>query len=140
MHGRVRGAASAGAVAVIVVCAIAGCAPEDDARPYATYESTSPFGVGDAALMEGTLAEVSGCLVIEGASGDPVLPLFPSNATSWDAAKHVLAVGGSDFAVGDPVAFGGGSVSVLREEFDVPAACPARRGAFIVSSLAGATP
>lgn len=80
----------------------------------ATYrvEPPRPGGVASSALarIDGTLAEKGGCLVIAGAGGAAVQPVFPEGKARWDAAAGSLVLGGRTYRLGSPITVGGGGV------------------------------
>ena len=122
-----RGADRAlGAVSLTIVlpmlAACAGAEPEGEALviDFATYEPTGTGG--DSALLEGTLADRGGCLVIEDATGGDVLPVWPSNRVSASSTGG-LRLMGADYELGDTIAVGGGFAE--RLEAKIPESCTA---------------
>lgn len=101
---------------------------------FATYQTSSSFGEGDGALLTGNLVENAGCLVVETDDGSTVLPIFPSNTTTWDAATNALTLDGTGHPLGNRVSFGGGYTSHDAENADLPEACGKPEEAFMVSS------
>ncbi|MBG6181567.1 hypothetical protein [Arthrobacter sp. CAN_A1] len=78
--------------------------PVASGLPVATY---TPFGEGgDAALLTGTLVLEDGCLYIEASDSSRVLAYFPDTAVSW--SDDVLSFFGTDYALGQEIAVGGG--------------------------------
>lgn len=78
--------------------------PMASESPVATY---TPFGEGGgAALLTGTLVLEDGCLYIEISDSSRVLAYFPDTAVSW--SDSVLSLFGSDYALGQEIAVGGG--------------------------------
>lgn len=131
-----RGADRAlGAVSLIIVLQmLAACAGSEPAGEplvidFATYEPTGTGG--DSALLEGTLADRGGCLVIEDASGGDVLPVWPGNRVSLPPAGG-LRLMGAGYELGDTIAVGGGFAE--RLEANIPEPCAALRlQVFLVS-------
>ena len=87
--------------------------------------------VGNAAVLGGRLAVVGNCVVVKQESGDYVLPIFPSGIATWDGRARQLRYFNDTYAVGDPVALGGGfadeaMIAALRgsDDVDIPADCP----------------
>ncbi|MBG6191826.1 hypothetical protein IWX64_002793 [Arthrobacter sp. CAN_A212] len=75
--------------------------------PLATY---TPAGEGsDAALLTGRLVLDDGCLYIEAPGSPRVLPYFPNTDTSF--ADGMLSFFGTDYALGQEIALGGGGSS-----------------------------
>ncbi len=69
-------------MAVIALAVLAGCAtepPEPTAPGVFFPRHGSPLGVGDAALLEGVARFEDGCLWVETAAGERVLPLWPAD-------------------------------------------------------------
>ena len=48
---------------------------------YATYESNTPLGEGDGALLNGILRQKNSCIVVETEDGAEVLPIFHYDLT-----------------------------------------------------------
>jgi len=105
-------------VLLAAAAAVAGCdssgAPEPTPAPaHISYLSTDPPGVGDGALLEGTVVDGGGCLRVRSDSGT-FTPVF---------ATADLRVAG--FLPGDGVSLGGGIVDVPPDGANVPPACSA---------------
>ena len=83
-----------------------------------TYQPSGPGG--DDALLEGILATLNGCLVVQQVDG-VVVPFFPENKVRYTRDGGVRLFG-TNYSLGDTVSFGGGYRS---EPFDViiPQAC-----------------
>lgn len=109
---RVR-ATAAVVVGSVVGAALAGCgaatAPLPADAPLATYE----WDGGDRmqAGLEGTLTLENGCVYVVSPDGHRTLPVFPADRVGWDARTETLTYGGSDYAMGDEIAAGGGWVA-----------------------------
>ena len=112
---------------------------------YATYEPTASFGMGDGALLDGILRQRRGCIVVEikdGSKADDgsdmfsdVLPFFPAGLTSWDEAKNILILNGTEYLLDSQVSFGGGYANILyTEEYIIPKWYGDPEKAFIVSN------
>ncbi|MFP7697034.1 hypothetical protein [Trueperella sp. LYQ143] len=63
-------------------------------------------GVGDGALLEGTLKVLDGCLIVINKDGGLTIPIFPSDDTRTENGK--LISGDKIFSVGQKVSLGGG--------------------------------
>ncbi|MCJ7827309.1 MAG: hypothetical protein MUP36_03625 [Demequinaceae bacterium] len=78
-----------------------------------------------AALLEGTLAIHSGCLVVvPDELGDAIIVAFPRSLVEWDASTGVLTYGGVEYRIGDHVSMGGGGLET-NASIDMPEACVA---------------
>jgi len=89
---------------MLVACSPNGAA----AKPWIdvlTYPASAEAG-GDTALLDGVLANVGGCLVVQAAAG-VTLPYFPSNAVSYPSTDSVQ-IFGTTYRIGDSVSLGGG--------------------------------
>ncbi|GAT73556.1 hypothetical protein [Microbacterium hydrocarbonoxydans] len=80
------------------------------------------------ALLEGTLREVDGCVVIELADESLVVPVFPEGDAAWGVEG--LTWKGDVFDDGATVHLGGGFAE--SDDADVPDGCGART-TFLVS-------
>jgi hypothetical protein len=77
--------------------------PDDLVAPVAIHDGTWNY---DDALIEGTLVEEDGCLVL--IAGDQrILPAFADDGVIWDPPSHTLTVRGVQFRPGEPASFGG---------------------------------
>jgi hypothetical protein len=96
------------AVSLLASLFLAGCEDEEDppadlVAPVAIHDGTWNY---DSALIQGTLVEEDGCLVL--LAGDQrVLPAFADDRVTWDPPSHTLTVGGVEFRPGEPARFGG---------------------------------
>jgi len=80
-----------------------------------------PVG-GAAALINGVLLRVRGCLVVETGGGVRVQPVFPAGKAQWNAATGTLIFEGREYRPGDRITLGGGGVtspSAYRREAGV---------------------
>lgn len=77
--------------------------PEDLIAPVAIHDGTWNY---NDALIQGTLVEQDGCLVLL-AGGQRVLPAFADDRVTWDPPTHVLTVRGVEFRPGGLTSFGG---------------------------------
>ncbi|WP_425953542.1 hypothetical protein [Xylanimonas sp. McL0601] len=140
MRGTVAPLAAATA-AIALVCA--GCADAtppaaDPGSPAASYSRTGPWGEGDDALLQGTLALDDGCIVVVGPDGTVRTPVLPTDFR-WDPGTETLSAFGVRLTVGEAVSLGGGGgadPSTLGGH--VPGACSPsdEDGWFVVSSTA----
>ncbi len=64
---------------VPLVLAACGGGPAPDDEPYVPRHA-APFGIGDAALLQGTAVYEDGCLFIVAGDGTRYLPLWPVDA------------------------------------------------------------
>jgi hypothetical protein len=105
---------------LVPALALAACTAGGEssaADPFATYERSQP-GVGDAALLAGTLVLDQGCLYAD-SDGQRWLPVFPSGGTEWDATTQTLTMDGRAAVLGRTTEFGGGTAQA-----DVIASAP----------------
>ncbi|MEX0781392.1 MAG: hypothetical protein WD557_02000 [Dehalococcoidia bacterium] len=120
-----------GAVALLAASLAVACETEDDqptpsltpedlVAPVAIHDGTWNY---DDALIEGTLVEEDGCLVLL-AGDERVLVAFPDDRVTWDPPSHTLTVRGVEFRPGDPARFGGsgggGQLSTGTEWVNAP--------------------
>ncbi len=104
------------AVSLLASLFLAGCEDEEDppadlVAPVAIHDGTWNY---DSALIQGTLVEEDGCLVL--LAGDQrVLPAFADGRVTWDPPSHTLTVRGVEFRPGEPARFGGSGSSAGRE-------------------------
>lgn len=69
-----------------------------------------PVG-GAAARLDGVLAAVGGCLVVETDGGVRVHPVFPAGKAQWNPTTGTLRFAGADYRPGDRITLGGGGVA-----------------------------
>lgn len=106
---------------MLVVC-VGGCSDSSeqafdaDSATFAQYHDEEP-GVGDSALLEGTVSMRDQCLTVtDSTSGTAYVPIFPTS--SLDQAKSLKT--------GDKVSLRGGSVEAAAPEgAQLPSRCPA---------------
>ncbi|MDP4505828.1 hypothetical protein [Nonomuraea turcica] len=95
---------------LVLSLALAACTATGEtstADPFASYDRVQS-GVGDAALLTGTLVLDQGCLYAD-SDGQRWLPVFPAAGTQWDATAQTLTVDGRTAALGKTVELGGGT-------------------------------
>jgi hypothetical protein len=126
--------------ALLPVVALGGCGAADDAVGaggavgYATYESSTPLGEGDGALLDGTLENQESCLVVRTPDGRLVVPVFPAAESTWDDGEQRLTVGETGYRVGDSVSLGGGYLDAAPTAGTLPEGCADSDEYFLVSS------
>lgn len=133
---------------VVFGCAAAPKSGDSDSPAQGSEETSVPFVTapgggegGDAALLDGKLQIVDGCVAVfrelpDGA--ELVVPVFLETMTPrWDRATETLTVGEREYADGDAVSFGGGEASRSAEStlLTIPEPCRGREPYFIVHSL-----
>jgi len=69
-----------------------------------------PVG-GAAARIDGVLARVRGCLVVDPDGGARLHPVFPAGKARWDPATGALSFAGRLYRLGDRITLGGGGVA-----------------------------
>ena len=114
--------------------------PNATAMTYATYEPTTPFGIGDGALLDGILRQRNDCIVVEikdgsEADGSEVLPIFPANVTVWEEAKNALILNGTEYLLGSQISFGGGYASNINDDYTIPESYSRPAEVFIVTAI-----
>lgn len=116
---RLRSVSNIAAV-VLAVAWLAACAnpagtstmESADGLSYASYEATEE-GVGDAAILKGTVQDHEGCLTVQEAETQTeYVPVFPNAATIATSLR-----------AGDDVELGGGAQDGIPEEVNVPEEC-----------------
>jgi hypothetical protein len=85
--------------------------PDDLVAPVAIHDGTWNY---DDALIQGTLVEEDGCLVLL-AGGQRVLPAFADDQVTWDPPSHTLTARGVAFHPGEETSFGGSMSTSGRE-------------------------
>ena len=110
--------------ALALLCAsAAGCSASESgnaSRHVGTYDSYGEGG--DAALLEGTVRLVDGCLFVEQRDvGERYLVYFPDREVEW--SDDGLRYAGSTYGAGDAIALGGGASGVPQP---VPSDCRQR--------------
>lgn len=118
-----------------VALVLAGCQVSSNPDPQESLEEESaPLsnldiarssggepGVGDSALLEGTLVEADGCLAVEpDYSGPAVIPVFDTADTRPES-----------LSIGDHVSLSGGFVS-SQQSFEIPKNCEGKDEYFLV--------
>lgn len=90
--------------------------------------------VGFAAAMEGRLAVVGNCVLVELENRELVLPVFPSGIAAWEAGAQRLSYFDEIYAVGETVRLGGGFANeamiaalVASDDVEIPSDCPTSR-------------
>jgi len=83
-----------------------------------TYKPSGPGG--DDALLQGVLATVDGCLVVEEIDA-VVVPLLPANKVRY-TRNGGIRLFGVTYHLGDTVSFGGGFTSRFND-FVIPQEC-----------------
>jgi hypothetical protein len=100
---------------LLALTQLAACDDEDDppadlVAPVAIHDGTWNY---DSALIEGTVVEEDGCLVLL-AGTERILVAFPDDRVTWDPPSHTLTVRGVEFRPGEPASFGGSGGSSGR--------------------------
>lgn len=88
--------------------------------PFVASYQDIPGQAAPAALFEGTVGVVNGC-VVAGADGEGMTLVFPQSQVGPADPPAVLRFRGKDYQVGDPISVGGGQMTTPP---DVPAGCP----------------
>lgn len=96
----------------------AGATPEG---PLATYP-TDGSGLGNAALLTGTLGLEGDCLYVTDVVGTRYILALPQGYATWDGTTLVLD-DGQVVPVGDNLAVGGGVAALAAPDIAVPAGC-----------------
>ncbi|MBE7699858.1 hypothetical protein H9623_05975 [Oerskovia sp. Sa1BUA8] len=92
-------------------CAAPG--PDDAPTPTAPLGPAAVYRTvgtgGDAALLEGVVRIVDGCLYVDGQEGTGrYFPYFPVTDTAWE--DDTLVWDGGRYVDGDPISLGGGEI------------------------------
>ena len=101
----------------------------------ATYR---PRDVTATARLQGRLAIIDGCVVIESDRHPKgILVFFPEGQASWDDDAGLLTIGVDRFRIGDTVAITGGPApfSAFADRAHMPASC-VRTGGFFAGASA----
>lgn len=96
----------------------AGATPEG---PLATYP-TDGSGLGNAALLTGTLSLEGDCLYVTDVVGTRYILALPEGYATWDGTSLVLD-DGQVVAVSDNLAVGGSEATLPAADIAVPAGC-----------------
>ncbi|WP_084105611.1 hypothetical protein [Demequina sp. NBRC 110056] len=107
--------------------ALAGCTSqtgdlESVDSPLARYDWDATSGM--SALLEGTLTLHDQCIYVASDTGE-VVAAFPRSLTRWDADAQTLFFDETPYAIGSPIAAGGGFIQPSDdiEGLSIPTAC-----------------
>lgn len=113
-------------IGALIAALSSACASERPVR-YAEYR---PAGEGGpAAVIQGTLSQIDGCLFLDTPEGDRWLPVFPASSTRM--ADDSLYINGAEYQLGTSVEFGGGE-GPLSVAHRVPKECGSPAKVWIV--------
>ncbi len=104
----------------VLAIGLTACSTPDPTPAGATSLAVYPQpDHGMDALLEGTLLEVDGCVVVEVSDDSLVVPVFPEGDASWDDSE--LTWSGDAFASGSTIRLGGGFAE--SDEAVIPEGC-----------------
>ena len=130
MNKSLRGIVAAVSAAVLFIgLGSCGLIPADESPiSVVTYQ---PEGVGGQdGVLQGVLATLGGCLVVEEDDGTTTVPFFPRNRVGYTQDGGVRLFG-SNHSIGDTVSFRGGSRDGVQDA-SIPEPC---EQAILVSTL-----